>query len=184
MSVLLAKDELTLSDMRAFRDAAVNAAVERAVNLRIAPTAGQLTYRPFLPTLDAGVGVAIDQWRTAALVAPIGTDYTLFVGVINPVLAVTQVAVFFKVGLEETPSPVSKLLFRTGGAVGNITAIFDLEQIINGDVMEGYFSEPVVIEPSELWAAQVRTRIATGAFTRVQLGGYVVEPVGRTIAIA
>ena len=144
-----------------------------------------LDIREMQPILDAGVvGIANDFWLTAALAA-VGTAYTVFGGaapVAAPVNPANRIVVFWKAGIETAPSPVGRLIFRSGGAAGNILAMFDLEQLVNWLVVEGYFSEPVVIDPTLTYAVQVLCRIATGVSARVQLGAFVFEPAGQTVA--
>jgi len=154
-------------------------------HLRTGKIPRSLDIREMQPILDAGVvGVALDQWLTAAL-AVVGTAYTVFGGaapIVAPVNPANRIVVFWKCGIETAPSPVSRLIFRSGGAAGNILAMFDLEQLVNWLVVEGYFSEPVVIDPTLTYAVQVLCRIATAAVARVQLGAFVFEPAGQTIA--
>jgi len=135
--------------------------------------------REFQPILDAGT--ALDQWNTAAL-AVVGNAYSCFQAVAAPALAANKIAIFYKVGVETVPMPVSRLIFRVAAAAGNIQAEFDLEQIANQLETIGFFSEPVVFDNSQAFAAQVLCRIATGVLARVQLGGLIVEPTGQTIA--
>lgn len=176
---LIPKDELSITDQKNFRTAAVNAAIARAVDLKIASSSRELSVRPFECILDAGA--ALDQWNTAAL-AVVGTAYSVFQAVAAPTLAANKLAVFFKVGIETAPSPVSLLTFRSGGAAGNIIAEVDTEQIINGLTPEGYFSECIVIDPTRMFAIQVLARIATGVLARIQMGAFVVEPAGQRVA--
>jgi hypothetical protein len=60
--------------------------------------------------------------------------------------------------------------------------VFDLEQIINHQNVEGYFSEPVVVGPAITYAIQVLCRIATGVLARMQVGSFVIEPAGQVVA--
>ena len=180
MSYIIPKGEITLTDMKKFRHDAEDAAIDRAVDLKVAPSREQLSVRGFENVLDAGT--ATEQWNTAPLLL-INTPYSIFtLAVPAPTLPANRLAVFYKVGIETVPVPVSLLTFRTGGFVGNIIAEFDLEQIINSLEMEGFFSQPVVIDPQTLFSIQVTSRIATLVFARVQLGGLIVEPVGQRIA--
>lgn len=181
MSYIIPKDELTLTDMKAFREMAINAGIARAVALKIASTPKELVVRSFENIFDAGQAAANDFWQTAAL-AVVGTAYSCFGAVAAPTLAPNKLAVFYKVGIETVPIPVSLLTFRSGGALGNITSEFDLEQLINGWVTEGYFSEVQVIDPQRQFAVQVTCRIATGALARIQLGAFIIEPIGQRIA--
>lgn len=179
MSYIIPRDECTLTDLRNFRDAAVEKGIQRAVELRIVTDRKQLVVRGFQNIADAGA--ALDQWRTTALVA-IGAEYGCFQNAAVITLAPNRLVVFYKIGVEEIPMPVSLLRFRLNAMAGNITAAFDLEQLINSLVSEGYFSQPVIIDPNTLFTANVVCRINTGAFTRVQLGAYTIEPVGGIIA--
>jgi hypothetical protein len=126
-------------------------------------------------------GTALDQWNTAAL-AVVGTAYSCHQAVAAPALAANRLAVYYKVGVETVILPVSRLVFRMNAANGNIVAVFDLEQLVNRLETDGWFSEPVVIDPSQAHAVQVLCRIATGVLARVQLGCYIVEPAGTLIA--
>ena len=179
MSYLIPKDELTLTDIRNFRSSAVEKGIARALELKIAPDRLQLSVRPFFCLLDAQA--ATEQWNTAPL-AVINTPYSVFQATAQPVLLANKLAVFFKVGVETAPLPVAQLIFRSGGAAGNILAQFDLEQLVNALETEGYFTEVVVIDPGRMFAIQVTARIATTVFARVQLGGLVIEPAGQLLA--
>lgn len=179
ISVLIPKDDISQARRDKYRTDAVNAGLRRAVELRIAPSADQLNVRGFLNILD--VGAALDQWNTAAL-AVVGTAYSVFQAVAAPVIAANKIAVFYKVGVEDPLLPVSQLIFRSGGALGNILYQFDLEQMYNELETVGYFSEPVVIDPQRTFAVQVTCRIATAAICRVQLGAFIIEPKGQLIA--
>jgi len=179
MSYIVPKEELTITDQYKYRSDAINAAIKRALELKIATNSGELNVRSFENILDAGT--ALEQYNTAALAA-VGTAYSCFQAVAAPILAANKLAVFYGVAIETTPSPVSLLTFRSGGAGGNIIAEFDLEQIATCQVVAGYFSEPVVIDPTRNFAVQVTARIATGVLARVQLKAFIVEPAGQRIA--
>lgn len=177
-SVVIPKDELTLSDMRDFRAKAMADGLARCSE-KLGVQESELMVRHAENILD--FGAALDQWNTAALAA-VGTAYSVFQAIGAPTLANNKLAVLYKVGIETIPVPVSLMTVRIGGAAGNIKAEYDLEQIINGEVQEGYFSEPVPFDPTETFAIQVLARIATGVLARIQLGMYVIEPKGQRIA--
>ena len=134
-----------------------------------------------LSVVDLVAAPALDQWLTAAL-AVVGTAYSCFQAVAAPQLVNNKLAVFWGVHIETIPQPVSRLTIRRGGAVGNIIGQFDMEPLAVKDTLEGIFSEPVVIEPNEIFAIQVLCRILTGAAARVQLDNFVFERSGRTVA--
>lgn len=179
MSFILPKGDVTLTDAKNFRNAAVEMGISEALKRGIAANKSELNVRGFENVLDAGA--ALDQWNTAAL-ATVGTAYSCFQAVAAPILAANKLVVWYKVGVETIPLPVSLLTIRSGGAAGNILAEYDLEQLVNGHETEGYFNEPIVFGPTRQFAIQVLCRIATGVLARVQLGGWIIEPAGQLIA--
>lgn len=191
-------DTLTLSDQKEFRLRALAAGLARASYKKIGSVGDHLTdknvaYKAIVdgqwpksldcreaqPILD--FGCALDQWNTAAL-AVVGTAYSALQAIAAPVLAANRIAVFYKIGIETIPMPISRVTFRSGGAAGNIIGVFDTEQLINHQQWVGFFSEPVVIDPTTTFAVQVLCRIATGLLADVQLGCLIFEPAGTTIA--
>lgn len=209
LNFVLPTGSMTLTDQKEYRQGAIAAGIERAADKGIGnisdeiPGVANVTNRgtrvqAILSYLLAGhvppsidiremqvlvdiPAIVLDQWNTAAL-AVVGTAYSVFQAVAAPVLAANRLAVFYKVGIETVPLPVSRLTFRSGGAVGNIIGMFDLEQLVNRLETDGYFSEPVIIDPTATYAVQVTCRVATGAIARVQLGCFVFEPAGTVIA--
>ena len=186
IAYIIPTEDMTLTEQANLRKKAVMAGVKLAISKSIANQSDALRLdnpesvdvREFRPIADAGA--ALDQWNTAAL-AVVGTDYSVFQAIAAPALAANRVAVFYKVSIETTPCPVSLLLIRSGGAVGNVKAWFDLEQLVNGTRVDGYFSTPMVVSPTDPFAIQVRCRIATGVLARVQLGAWIIEPRGSQI---
>jgi hypothetical protein len=178
VSVLVPKDELTATDQKNYKTKAMEAGLKRATE-KLGVGADELMVRHAENILD--FGTALEQWNTAALAA-VGTAYTVFQAIPAPTLANNKVAVFYKIGIQTVPPPVGLLTFRSGGAAGNIKAEFDLEQIANCLTPEGYFSEPIPMDPTETFAVQVIAIIATGVLARVQFGCYIIEPKGQRIA--
>ncbi|MDD4985405.1 MAG: hypothetical protein PHQ43_06400 [Dehalococcoidales bacterium] len=208
LNYILPTGSMSLMDQKRYRQMAVAAGIERAADKKIGNIADDipgikglasrdqrvdliLSYleagnmppsidvREMQPILDTGA--ALDQWNTAALAA-VGTAYSCFQAVAAPTLAANRLAVFYKIGIETVPLPVSRVVFRSGGATGNIIGIFDLEQLVNRLETDGYLSEPVIIDPTGTFAVQVLARIATAVLARVQLGCLIFEPAGTTIA--
>ena len=190
LNYLNPSDLLTLSKMESYRQRAAVAGVRRAVELSLAPASdlalintGQLPngvdVREAQNILD--FGTALDQWNTAALAA-VGTAYSVFQAIPAPTLAANKLAVFYKIGVETVIPPVSRVIFRSGGAAGNIIAVYDLEPLYVHTILEGYFTEPVVIDPTDIFAVQVLCRIATGVLARVPFGCWIIERKGRLVA--
>jgi hypothetical protein len=135
--------------------------------------------REFQPILDAGS--ALDQWNTAALAA-VGTEYSCFQAIAAPAGALRnkKLVVWFRVQVETTPLPVSRLVFRRNAAAGIPMAQFDLEQMATGQKVDAYFSTPQIWLPTLNYAINAMARIATGVLARVILGNFVFEPAGNT----
>ena len=175
---IIGRDDIAVSKREMWRTNAINAGKKYAVDKLGVRNIDNLDARDWQNVLDAGT--ALEQWNTAAL-AVVGNNYSVFQAVAAPVLAANKVAVFWGVAIETVVLPVSQLIFRTGGIAGNILYQFDLERIFNNLECVGYFSEPVVIGPTQPFAVQVTCRIATGVLARVQLFAEVIEPKGLTI---
>ena len=208
LNYLLPIGSMSLSDQKRYRMMAVAAGIERASQKAIGNIADEvpgvagvadrnarvnailkyleagnvpasIDIREFQPLLDGGAGV--DAW-VSAVIAAVGGVYAVLAGVLAPVMPANRLGVIYKVGIETAPSPVSRLTIRSGGAAGNIVGVFDLEQLVNRLETEGFFSEPVVIDPNITYAMQVTGRIAAAALARVQLGFLIFEQAGQTIA--
>jgi len=199
-NILVAEDRLSLADSRKYKLTALFKGYARAIEKKIGD-ASELAMvsdrmvpvekRQFPKSVDvresavtADFGTAVDAWQTAAL-AVVGNPYSCFQGAIGaaaPILLANQLLVIYGVSIETTPMPVSRLQFRNQTNVGNIIAQFDLEQLIPYDHWFGFFSEPVVVDPSRGISALVQCRIATGVAGLVRLATYMFEPAGTTMA--
>jgi hypothetical protein len=128
---------------------------------------------------DFVVATALDEMITAAL-AVVGTPYSCFQAVAAPQLIINRLVVFYGISINAAPNPVSYLLFRTGGAAGNVVAMFDLQGQDTRLQYDCFFSEPVVFDPQEVFAVQVVCKIIAAA-TRVHLHNFLFGPAGQTI---
>ena len=179
MSYLIQKEDTSVTDRRNFRSAAMEAGIQKAIKSGLGDRR-QLITRGFTNIRDAGA--VLDEWRSAAL-AVAGNEYSVFQAVAAPVLAANKVAVFYMVQVETVPLPVSLLRCRYGGLAGNIALEFDLEQLASAWEMVGYFSEPFVVGPTGIFAINVVARTpATLVLAQVELGGFVIEPLGQTLS--
>jgi hypothetical protein len=204
---------MTLTDQKDYRMNAIAALIERASQKNIGRISDEINGLSALSTpsqristiktwLQAGhtpesidirepqpfadFGCTVDDWQTPALIA-INTFYTIFNGVVTPTLNAVRIAVWYGVAVETAGFPVSRLTWRSGGAAGNIIAEFDLEQLVNRLENIGFFSEPVVFDPTLPYSGTVRARALaggapSGVFCRVQPMGFIAEPAGTTNA--
>lgn len=138
--------------------------------------------RELAPLTDLVVPTALDMWLTAALAA-VGTAYTCFQAVLAPQLIIGKLMVCYAVSVESAvvPMPVSRLIFRRGGAAGNIQAQFDMEPMGVRWEPDAFFSEPVVIDPNDVFAIQVLCR-AIAAATPVHIHNFLFESSGLVVA--
>ena len=145
-------------------------------------TIDQRELAPIAGGPDLVAGTALDMWLTAALAA-VGTAYTCFQAIVAPQLIVGKLMVCYGVSVESAvvPMPVSRLIFRKGGAAGNIQAQFDMEPMGVRWEPDAFFSEPQVIDPQEVFAIQVICR-AVAAATIVHIHNFLFEGTGLVIA--
>jgi len=138
--------------------------------------------RELAPLTDLVVPTALDMWLTAAL-AVVGTPYSCFQAVAAPQLIVGHLMVCYAVSVESAvvPMPVSRLIFRRGGAAGNIQAQFDMEPMGVRWETDAFLSEPVVIDPQDVFAIQVICR-AVAAATIVHIHNFLFESAGQVVA--
>lgn len=184
---------MSLSDQKEYRKRAIIAGIKRAIEKKIGDVSDlqaflqnpetylpqSIDVRELQPIQDAGA--ALDQWNTAALAA-VGTTYSVFQAAATVAMPTNKLIVFYGIGCETVPLPVSRLEFRIRAITGNMQAVFDLEQLVNRMETVGFFSTPVIWDPGVTYAAQVMARIATGVLARVQLGAFVFESGGNTTA--
>lgn len=139
--------------------------------------------RELAPLTDFVAAAAQDSWLTVALAA-VGVAVSALNALAAYTLPAGRLMVCYAVSVESAavPMPVSRLIFRRGGAVGNIQAQFDMEPMGVRWETDAFFSEPVVIDPQELYAIQVLPRVATLAGERVHIHNFLFESAGQVVA--
>lgn len=208
-SYIIPSDDLTFMDKASYRLGAIAAGIQRSFALGIAPWDKQeipgadgknpnapslaavldflksggwprgLDVRDFQPILDAGA--ALDRWQTAPLLVA-GSEYSCLQAVTAAPAAsrVKKLVVFYKVQIDDSRLPVSRLIFRRNTATGITQSEFDLEQLAAQIRLDGYLSEPVVWDNNTAYAVNVVARIATLVPANVILGNFTFEPAGVT----
>ena len=141
----------------------------------------QRELQPIQPT-DLVAVAAQDSWLTVALA--VGGVVSALNALAAYQLVVGKLMVCYGVSVESAvvPMPVSRLIFRRGGAAGNIQAVFDMEPMGVRQIPDAFFSEPVVIDPQEVFAIQVMGRAVVAAGTRVHIHNFLLENTGTVIA--
>ena len=142
----------------------------------------QRELQPIAGGPDLVAGTAIDMWITAVL-AVVGTQYSCFQAIGAPQLIAGKLMVCYGVSIESAvvPMPVSRITFRRGAAAGNIQAVYDIEQMGVRDEIDAFFSEPVVIDPQEVFAITALCRAVAGA-TPLHIHNFLFESSGQVVA--
>lgn len=140
--------------------------------------------RELAPLTDFVAAAAQDSWLTVALAAPVGAVYSALNALAAYTLPAGRLMVCYGVSVETVSPllPVSRLIFRRGGAAGNIQAQFDMEPMGVRWETDAFFSEPVVIDPQDVFAIQVMCRVATTIGERVHVHNFLFESSGGVIA--
>jgi len=135
---------------------------------------GQLT--------DLVAVAAQDSWLTVALA--VGGVVSALNALAAYALVQGHLLVCYGVCVESpvVPMPVSRLIFRRGGAAGNIQAQFDMEPMGVRQQPDAIFSEPVVIDPQDVFAIQVMGRAVVAGGARVHVHNFLFESSGQLIA--
>jgi len=210
---LVMADDISLTDKKKYRQAALAAGLERCgqkgigdVNadipgLESIPSANwdarvdliknyistgawprSIDQRELAPLTDFVAAAAQDSWLTVALA--VGGVVSALNALAAYTLLVGKLMVCYGVSVESpiVPMPVSRLIFRRGGAAGNIQAQFDMEPMGVEMEADALFSEPVVIDPQDLFAIQVLGRAVVAGGARVHVHNFLFESAGLLIA--
>lgn len=189
MSYPVATNELTLTDIKGFRIAAVDAGINRALALGLARTRDELVVRAAHPFTDFGAGAlgwTIEAYRNPAIAAA-GWGSAFDAGAVPafaPVLANSKIAVFYKFADYSAAPVVNGLRFRVGGngATTRASLMFQLE---TGAKLEPdvYFTEPVIYDPQDTVYIELYYNAPVGALAEAfAFGCYIVERAGATIS--
>jgi len=185
MSYIVPTNELTLTDIKAFRASAIEAGISRALALGLARTREELVARAMLPATDLGVAIgwALEQYRNPVIAAAgWGSVYDVAQG---PTLAVNKVAVFFKFANYSAAPVMSGIRFRVGGTGATTKAVF-MFQLELGAKLEPdvYFTEPVVYDPQDVVFLEAYYTAATAALVgqNFAYGAFVIERAGANVS--
>ncbi len=135
-----------------------------------------------LQLTDLVAVAAQDSWLTVALA--VGGVVSALNALGAYALVQGHLMVCYGVSVESpiVPMPVSRLIFRRGGAAGNIQAQFDMEPMGVREVADAFLSEPVVFDPQDVFAIQVMGRAIVAGGARVHIHNFLFESSGQVIA--
>jgi hypothetical protein len=189
MSYIVPTNELTLTDIKVFRSAAIEAGINRALALGLARTRDELVVRHALPSTDFGgaaIGWTIEQYRNPAIAAA-GWGSAFDAGALPlfaPTLANSKIAVFYKFADYDANPTVSGLRFRVGGTGATTRASFFL-QLETGAKLEPdvYFTEPVIYDPQDVVYIELYYNLPVGALGEdFAFGAFIIERLGANIS--
>jgi hypothetical protein len=127
----------------------------------------------------AATATAAAEGLTAPLILA-NTWYSCFQAVAAPQLLNGKLLVIYGVCVTTVPIPVTYLQFLRGT---NVQAVFDLQTQEARLAFDAFFSEPVVFDPQDIFAAQVLSNaVPLGAVAQVHLHNFLFEKSGDIIA--
>ena len=183
MSYPIATNELTLTDIKAFRGSAVEAGIARALHLAIASSRNELVVYEALPATNFNVAIwTLERYLTPA---PAGAAWiSAGDGTGVGTLPVGQVAVFYKAANSSAivPPLFTAVRFQVGLTGASTKAVFFIQLMVENKIeSDVYFSEPVVYDPQDrLFIRAYAT--AAGAAEPVSFGCFIVSRLGPEIS--
>lgn len=196
MSYTVPTNELTLTDIKGFKIAAIEAGIDRALALGLARDRRELVVREALPCTDfgpppAGTGWSNEYYVTAggvALGAGLawqGVFDTSTLGVVSaPQLDRTKIAVFYKIMDASSEPVVTAVRFRVGATGATTKASFMLQQFIDIKLEpEVWLTEPVVYDGEDYVYIEMYCRANTpDDGEELSFGVFIVERTGATVS--
>ena len=176
-SFLVPWEGMTLTDIKSYKQRAMEVGVARMLELKLATTSDDLMVRLIRAQADlavTGSTAGEDQWAWTLAAG-------LNAGLVNVVLAANQIVVFY--GIDDfDANPVATLfMFLTAVAGGTTKMIVDLADCRGFTYCAGMLSEPVVYDPQQRVYISVESD-AVHAPEMIKLLGYVIEPRGTVIS--
>lgn len=193
MSYSIPVSELTNTDIKGFKQGAIEAGILTALSVGIAGNRGQLVVREAFPNTDfgspigAGWLIATGENYINPVIAGLGWGSPFSGGALPgavPQLARTKVAVFYKFANTSTTPLTTGVRFRVGATGASTKATFFIqlptEAKLEPDV---YFSEPIVYEPEDFVYLELyyTAAVAVGAQT-IPFGCFIIERIGGNVS--
>ena len=190
MSYAIPTNELTLGDIKAYKEKCLGAGVTRAKAKGIAAVDEELVWREMLPAFDLGALVLVGSgWNLNYYVtAPaVGAGawaavWGVGAGLIDPLLPVGRVAVFYKVYDAAADPQATAVRFLLAAATTKAN-LFIQCLLDNKLEPEAWFSEPVVYDPQDTVNIDFYARAATAVGgEELGFGCFTIERVGAVIS--
>ena len=190
MSYAIPTNELTLTDIKLYKEKAIEAGIERAIALRLARVREELVVREANPDPDFSVPGAVG-WATNYYVtigaAGAGAWTLVYPTAVSPTLDRTKVAIFYKVADHAVfgAIPVITGVRFSVGPTGATTRASFFTQAFTDNKLESevYLSEPVVYDPDDTVFIEFYGRANTNAAgEELSFGCFIVERTGMTVS--
>jgi len=186
MSYPIPTNELTLSDIKVFKNAAIEAGIIRALALGLARTEKELTVRYMLPATDLGaaIGWSLELYQAAATAGAIWSSMFNIGAPVYPTLANSKVLVFYKFANYTAPPVLTGIRFRVGGTGATTKATFFLQLESNAKLEpDVYFSEPIIYDPQDVVFLEGYWPVAQAAGNELfAYGAFIIERIGANVS--
>lgn len=189
MSYAIASSELTLTDKKNFRAAAVDAGAKEAIARGIAKTTTELVARAAMPFTDffaAAVGWSVQEWYRGPAIAAVGWGSVFNTGAVPanvPMLARTKIAIFYGFTDYSANPVINGVRFRLGAQGASTLATFFFQDVRGKLEPDVYFSEPVVYGPEDMVYIEAHYNAIVGAAVeQFAFMAYILERTGPTIS--
>lgn len=190
MSYAIPTNELTVTDIKQYKAAAIAAGISTALAAGIARSANDLVVREGFPRTDYGAAVTFgwlnENYITAAIAAVNAWASAFSNGVLPGsavTLARTKVAVFYKFADTMAQPVITATRFRLG-ANGSSTLATFFTQLPTQAKLEPdiYFSEPVVYQPEDVIFIEIYNTAVIAVGETIPYGSFVVERLGGNVS--
>lgn len=192
MSYAIPTNELSLSDIKRFKEIALAAGIEQAKLKGIAGTADEMVWRDALPSTDFGIialaatGYLTEYYVTLPAVGALAWALVFDTGppAVPAQLPDDRVAVFYKI-YDPVAAPVATAVrFRVGVTGATTKASFFIQGLIDTKLEpEVWLSEPVIYNPRDRLFIEFYGRLATPVGgEELGFGALIIERVGGTVS--
>lgn len=183
MSYVIPTNELTLTDIKGFRGAAIDAGIARALALGLARGREELVAREAHPHTDFPLTWTDEHYIEGAGPAAIGWQLVGDLAAASQ-LGNNKIAVFYKVANSDEAPVITAVRFRVGATGATTRGSFFIQLPIDIKLEpEAYFTEPIVYSPQEWVYIEAYFDVAAApAGEELIFGCFIIEPTGGTIS--
>lgn len=190
MSYAIPTNELTLTDLRAYKAKAIEAGIQRALGLRLARVREELIVREANPFPDFSAPGAVgwvNNYYVTIGAAGLNAWTLVYPTAVAPTLARTQVAVFYKIADQAVLGAVpvvTAVRFAVGPTGATTLGSFFIQTFTDIKMEpEVWLSEPVIYDPDDVLCIEFYGRANTNvAGEELSFGCFIIERTGATVS--